>query len=110
MNVATNGFCIQIRIVASDGGTPSRTDTTVASVSVNRNLNKPRFEPSQYQTRILETLTIGEIVTTVSAKDNDRRVSDKYNLLHFLKHIVHYFGVSISSQEVNLSFLSHVAA
>ena len=60
--------------MASDGGTPPRTDTTVARVNVNRNLNKPRFEPAQYQAKILETLTIGEVVTTVTAKDRDRRV------------------------------------
>ena len=67
-------FFWQLRVVARDGGTPPRTDTTVATVNVNRNLNKPRFEPSRYQATILETTTIGEVVATVSADDQDRRV------------------------------------
>lgn len=61
-------------MVASDGGTPPRTDTTVVSVTVNRNLQKPRFDPQNYPVKVLETIPIGELLTTVSARDNDRRV------------------------------------
>ena len=59
----------------SDGGTPVRTDTTVVSVPVTRNLAKPIFDPMTYSLRGLETLPLGTVVATVSAQDRDQRVS-----------------------------------
>ena len=73
-------FSLQIRVVASDGGSPPRIDTTVVSVTVTRNLQKPRFDPQNYPVRVLQTFPIGQVLTTVSAKDNDRRVSSIVNI------------------------------
>ena len=66
---------LQIRVRVSDGGTPPRTDITVVSVKVNRNLEKPVFDPVSYSLRTQETLPLGSVVATVSAKDADRRVN-----------------------------------
>ena len=60
---------------AKDGGSPPRTDTTVVQVDVDRNLNKPQFDPQTYAARVLETLPLGSVVATVVAKDSDLRVS-----------------------------------
>ena len=61
-------------MVARDGGTPPRTDTTVVNVKVTRNLNKPSFDPPNYEQTIKETLELGETIATVVARDADRRV------------------------------------
>ena len=66
---------MQIRVNAKDGGSPPLIDTTVVSVKVDRNLNKPSFEPTSYQARILETAQIGELIKAVTAKDADKRVN-----------------------------------
>ena len=60
---------------ASDGGTPPRTDTTIVTVPVIRNLEKPVFDPVQYEVECLpETFAVGETLATVTATDEDRRV------------------------------------
>ncbi len=59
---------------ATDGGTPQRTDSTVVEVRVDRNVNKPVFDPQTYTARVLETLPLGSVVATVTARDADLRV------------------------------------
>ncbi len=98
-----NHTCLQIRIIASDGGSPPRTDTTVARVSVNRNLARPKFEPTTYEAKILETTSIGEVIATISAKDEDMRVSH-LGILVFI-----YFQYTVIIEQfkiVDLSFSS----
>ena len=70
-----NRLFIQIRVVASDGGVPPCMTTEIATVTVTRNLNRPLFDPKDYETITLETALIGETVSTVSAEDSDSRVS-----------------------------------
>lgn len=65
----------KIRVLALDGGSQPKTDTTVVRVNVDRNLNKPVFDPQNYQITIKETLTLGTKVATVAATDEDLRVT-----------------------------------
>lgn len=67
----------QIRVLASDGGTPPRTDTTVVTVNVQRNLIKPEFDPREYTASILETQPLGVPFAQVRGRDRDQRVSSK---------------------------------
>ena len=60
---------------ATDGGTPPRTDTTVVTVDVQRNLKAPVFSPSNYPTKLLETQPVGVPFVQVKAKDEDQKVS-----------------------------------
>ena len=71
---SVNLFCLQIRVLASDGGTPARTDTTVVSISVERNLNTPSMSSQEYTASLLETQPLGEVFTQVQASDADQKV------------------------------------
>jgi len=62
-------------VQAKDGGSPPRTDTAVVHVTVDRNLNKPVFDPQSYVSHVSETLQLGSVIATVAAKDADLRVS-----------------------------------
>ena len=64
----------QIRVRASDGGTPSLTAMALVHVHVNRNQFAPRFEKGDYKANILETQTLGVPFVKVVAKDQDTRV------------------------------------
>ena len=64
----------------SDGGSPPQTDVTVVRVSVDRNLNKPVFDPNTYQVKVKETQTLGETIATVRALDDDMRVCENHSV------------------------------
>lgn len=72
-----------MRIVAQDGGSPPRTATTVASITVQRNIKSPVFEELSYNETILETRQLGLPILQVKATDNDTRVNNI--LLHQFK-------------------------
>ena len=67
----------QIRVLASDNGTPPRSSQCVVRVAVNHNLNAPVFPaPKEYSNRILETAQPGSSVfTNIVATDTDLYVS-----------------------------------
>ena len=64
----------QVRVLASDGGTPPRTDTTVVLVNVQRNLRKPEFDPREYTAQIMETQSVGVPFVQVRGRDRDQKV------------------------------------
>ena len=64
----------QGRIVARDGGVPSRSATALAFITVIRNLFRPTFVTQNYEETILETRAIGTSVVRVQASDQDGRV------------------------------------
>lgn len=68
-------FLFQGRIIARDGGSPSRSATAIIKININRNLHVPTFNPSSYSQKIYETELIGNVVVDVNAEDNDRVVS-----------------------------------
>ena len=78
--ICYNIWCIpQARILARDGGTPSRSATATVSITVIRNLFPPVFNNSDFiQVEITEQETIGAFITTVFAPDADTTVSLKY--------------------------------
>lgn len=71
----------KVRLRVQDGGTPPKSDVAVLSVSVQRNLNAPVFQPNQYEAAILETQNVGVPFVTVSAKDEDQRAP--FNTIKF---------------------------
>ena len=64
----------QLKVIAADGGTPSKVTTATVEVTVKRNLNRPEFSPNRYEVEILETQALGEAITTVLARDADAQV------------------------------------
>ena len=64
----------QLRIVAADNGTPSRSATALVSVTVIRNFFAPRWNRPSYTSSILETQAPGVVFETVEAEDQDREV------------------------------------
>jgi len=68
-------YIFQIRVLASDGGVPRKTDTTVVKVNVDRNLNTPHMTKDEYLVNILETQHLGVPFIQVGATDDDQKVS-----------------------------------
>ena len=64
----------QIRVLATDGGTPSKQDIALVHVHVNRNMKAPIFEVTDYRVEILETQQLGIPFERVYAKDEDTKV------------------------------------
>lgn len=57
-------------VVASDGG--GRTATSVLNISVvDKNDNYPVINPTTYNVSLYENLTVGDVVATIFARDND---------------------------------------
>ncbi|XP_078316513.1 protocadherin Fat 4-like isoform X2 [Crassostrea virginica] len=58
-------------LLARDGGSPPRTATAIATITVQRNLKSPVFEAQSYNVTILETRQLGLPFLEVKATDND---------------------------------------
>ena len=67
-----------------DSANPTQRATTEIAITVQRNVNAPRFERRSYQANVVENYPIGRLVTTVSASDDDN-VSAQTCLWYFVK-------------------------
>ena len=67
-------------MAARDGGTPALQDVILVHVSVNRNMQRPRFEQGDYRHEIMETHAFGLPFLRVTATDVDTKVSSQ---LHY---------------------------
>lgn len=96
-----------MRVLASDGGFPSLTDTTVVYVNVTRNLFSPVFQPDNYNIAIPESEPLGETIITVTALDSDATVRNnlQFAYLNTLKYIaVLLFSTKIMMRTCNYIF------
>ena len=86
-------LCWQVRVQATDAGTPPRVDTCVVTVNVNRNLKTPKMTQSKYSAQLLETQDLGVPFMQVNARDEDQKVCFTpsghiyYKCSNFLIHI-----------------------
>ena len=62
-------------MVAVDRGVPPKTSTATVEVTVQRNLNEPRFTSGNSRLSIPEILPAGSTITRVEATDTDSAVS-----------------------------------
>ena len=61
--------------MAYDNGSPARSSTVMAYISVLRNFVTPKFSREEYKVNILESQTAGIPFFTVTAEDSDRIVN-----------------------------------
>ena len=83
----------QLRISATDGGTPARTEITTLVVNVQRNLNAPVFSDSDYRVdNIIEIQPLGEVLLTVRANDLDTKVLEnlQMNIVIYIYIYIYY--------------------
>ena len=66
-------FSLQIRVEVYDNGQPSLSDISIVKVSVNRNLNPPRFTEGNgnQEVSILYSQILGSPIAAVEASDAD---------------------------------------
>ena len=99
----------QLRVVASDGGNPSRVDYEVVTINVDRN----NFAPSWVNpaapgytstTQVLETIDYTTVLFSVSARDLDTRAP--YNQVTYTMvgddKSPTFFDINPSSGEIRL--------
>ena len=60
-----------LRITAFDNGIPSRSNSTIVVVTVDRNQNSPVFQPRQYTANVADNGNLGAEVVQVTATDAD---------------------------------------
>lgn len=66
---------LQLRVLATDGGSPSLSSTATVRIQVIRNLHQPRFEPiSSSRWELPDKSPPGTLVGQVRATDDDREV------------------------------------
>ncbi len=63
----------QIRVQAYDNGVPSKSDDAVVKVTVNRNLNAPKFTQASLSKDILYAQELGTMIVKVAATDADEQ-------------------------------------
>lgn len=72
----------RLRIVASDGGTPPKTDTAIVEIQIRRNLNRPTFTPANYELSIKESWPVYQpTFLVIKCKDDD--VTPPYNTIKY---------------------------
>lgn len=65
-----------LNIAASDGGQPQFSSTALLNISVTDfNDNKPVFNSSSYTAKVVETASVGDRITIVTALDVDAGVN-----------------------------------
>ena len=83
---ADQAVVYQLRVRVADGGEPACVPTAMATVNVDRNLKKPRFTKEEWSATILETHDLTAPVLTVTATDEDDRVSKPMLLIIIYRH------------------------
>ncbi len=78
-------FPQQIRVRATDNG--GRSAEGLVGVSVNRNLNAPRFETEAYRTTIQDNEPLSSSFLRVTAVDNDVQVTNYFTLVPPVFHV-----------------------
>ena len=63
--------CFQLLVSVYDSGAPGREDQTTLVININRNLNTPRFNQTNYQDTVYDYEPVGSSVLTVYATDSD---------------------------------------
>ncbi|KAL3878038.1 hypothetical protein ACJMK2_035674 [Sinanodonta woodiana] len=99
------GTFYRLRVVAVDGGTPPKSATALAEITILKNLKDPAFSPLSYTTTIDETLPPGSSVLRVTATDAD--TSSPYNLVSYSltetqsnSQALSYFAIDKSTGDV----------
>lgn len=64
----------QVRILATDNGTPARSATAVAIIDIRRNFQAPSWNQQLYSVVIPETQSLGVPFQQVTATDLDSQV------------------------------------
>ena len=67
---------LQVLIQVTDGGIPPLSDFTIMQITIERNLESPRFLHNPVNVRILDTIVPGSFVVQVNATDDDAFVSN----------------------------------
>ncbi|KAJ8318063.1 hypothetical protein KUTeg_003154 [Tegillarca granosa] len=70
-----------LRIRAYDNGIPAKSNTSVVTLTVNRNLNSPRFTQTSWGANVPDNQPLGETIITVTATDAD--TVNPYNVVRY---------------------------
>ena len=102
----------QLRILAQDGGSPAKSDTTVVTISVIRNLFGPQFADDSVFATVTENQVIGDTFQQVTCTDADTSAPNnevEYTLSGSDK-ILQYFQISRSTGAVSVIQPLHLDA
>ena len=76
---------LQLVLMVYDSTYQDNVDYAVVSIDMLRNLNRPVFSKTQYETRILETQELNAVFfSDIHATDNDSVMFLQYFLLFFI--------------------------
>ena len=91
-----------VTIIVSDGGNPPQQNMTLMSITIeDLNDNAPEFTESLYRIQVTENVTVGTLVGSVLATDDDIGTnSDVTYMLDPLSINVHHFVINSTSGDV----------
>ena len=94
----------QIRIIAHDGGMPSKSGSVMIDIEVqDANDNDPEFENATYEVYVTENVPIGSVITRVRARDPDKgnngAIQYKFSR-HSHQEYGHLFGINGDTGEI----------
>lgn len=93
-------------VQAQDSGHPSLSSTITCFVNVlDKNDNAPAFDPMSYSNEILENVTVGTDVMTVSATDIDSG-KNIYSSLLLLLWYTNRLPTRLASEHLNTSLIA----
>lgn len=88
-------------VVASDGG--GRSAASVLNISVvDKNDNYPVLNPTTYSVSLYENLTVGDVVATIFARDNDSGIFSQLNFSISNGNSDGHFEITSSTGEIHL--------
>ncbi|XP_045140669.1 protocadherin beta-14-like [Echinops telfairi] len=96
---------LRLTLTAVDGGSPPRSGTTTVIIKVlDINDNAPEFPQGLYEVQVLEDMSLGSCIITVSAKDLDSGNYGEiaYTFFHASEDIRKTFEINPTSGDVHL--------
>ena len=81
---------LQLRIRAYDNGIPSKSNTSLVTITINRNLNAPIFVQTQLSANLPDNNALGQTLITVTANDADTAVGlHRLMIIKQIMNVVH---------------------
>ncbi|XP_063405252.1 cadherin-23-like [Mytilus trossulus] len=100
-----------MKIIAKDGGVPSKTSTTSLRVTViDVNDNNPIFSRAIYDVKIDRFITAGKVIAKVHATDSDKDLNSKIDFFIIDGNEDNFILINISTGEIKTNAFLHMAA
>lgn len=86
---------LQLRVRAYDNGIPSKSNTSLVEITINRNLNAPIFVQTQLSANLPDNNALGQTLITVTANDADTAVGLLINCFKYKQNFEYCYIIKV---------------